>query len=75
MVGLPRSKGGGQSTHGPPACDGQPSWAHFSAYGNGTDKRVHARLMVSAGVTGQEGDVCLSHVLELVKEILSGKLH
>jgi hypothetical protein len=36
---------------------------------------VHARLMVSAGVTGQEGDAHLSHVLELVKEILSGQLH
>jgi hypothetical protein len=71
----PCTPGQKRPEYGPPACDGQPSWAHFSAYGNGTDKRVHARLMVSAGVTGQEGDVHLSHVLELVKEILSGKLH
>jgi hypothetical protein len=31
--------------------------------------------MVSAGLTGQQGDVHLSHVLGVVKEVLSGKLH
>ena len=60
--------------YGPPACAGQPSWVHFGAYGNGTDPRAHARLMVAAAVSGQEGDLHLSHMLELAKEILSGKL-
>jgi hypothetical protein len=31
--------------------------------------------MVSAGVTGQQGDVHLSHMLALVKDIISGKIH
>jgi hypothetical protein len=58
-----------------PACKGEPAADHFSAYGNGTDKRAGLKLMVSAGVTGQRGDVHLSHIIELVKEILSGKIH
>ena len=39
---------------------------HCSVYGNGTDKRLHLHLMVSAGVSGQRGDVHLSHMLALV---------
>ena len=35
----------------------------------------HLHLMVSAAVTGQRGDVHLSHMLELVKEVISGKIH
>jgi hypothetical protein len=31
--------------------------------------------MVSTGVTGQQGDVYLSHLLALVAQILSGKIH
>jgi hypothetical protein len=58
-----------------PACKGEPVANHFSAYGNGTDKRVGLHLMVSVGVTGQRGDVHLSHMLELAKEIISGKIH
>jgi hypothetical protein len=58
-----------------PACKGEPAADHLSVYGNGTDKRAGRRLMVSAGVTGQQGDVHLSHMIELVNEILSGKIH
>ena len=68
------SPGKGGSKLGP-ACAGEPSLEKISVYGNGTDKRLHLRLMVSAGVTGQQGDVHLSHMLALVKEIISGKIH
>ena len=68
------SPGKGQSKVGP-ACAGEPSMVHYSVYGNGTDTRLHLHLMVSAGVTGQQGDVHLSHVIALVKEIISGKIH
>jgi hypothetical protein len=57
-----------------PACKGEPVADHFSLYGNGTAKRAGIRLMVSVGVTGQQGDVHLSHMIELVNEILSGKV-
>ncbi len=68
------SPGKGQSKLGP-ACAGEPSMVHYSVYGNGTDKRLHLHLMVSAGVSGQQGDVHLSHILALVKDIISGKIH
>jgi hypothetical protein len=58
-----------------PACAGEPSLEKISVYGNGTDQRAHLHLMVSAGVTGQQGDVHLSHMLALVKDIISGKIH
>jgi hypothetical protein len=58
-----------------PACKGEPVADHFTVIGNGTDKRAGLKLMVSAGLTGQRGDVHLSHMIELVKEILSGKIH
>jgi hypothetical protein len=48
---------------------------HFNAYGYGTDTRVHLQLMISVAVTGQQGDVHLSHMISLVQQILSGKIH
>jgi hypothetical protein len=68
------SPGKGQSKFAP-VCDTEPDQSHFSVYGNGTDKRTHLRLMVSAALTGQQGDVHLSHQLELVKEVISGAIH
>jgi hypothetical protein len=68
------SPGKGQSKFGP-VCDTEPDQSHFSVYGNGTDKRTHMRLMVSSALTGQQGDVHLSHVIELVKEVISGAIH
>ena len=58
-----------------PVCSPEPSVEHFNAYGHGTDKRTHSQLMVTAGLTGQEGDVHLSHLIELVKEVISGTIH
>ena len=66
--------GAGQSRVGP-VCSPEPPMAHIGVYGNGVDKRTGLRLMVSAGVTGQAGDVHLSHIIELVQEIISGKIH
>lgn len=66
--------GEGEAKFGP-ACKGEPAAVHLGAYGHGTDKRAGLDLMVTVGVTGQRGDVHLSHVLELAKEIISGKIH
>lgn len=66
--------GHGQSKFGP-ACSTEPDASAFGAYGNGTDKRNGLHLMVSGGVTGQAGDVHLSHMLKLVKDVISGKIH
>lgn len=66
--------GHGESEYGP-VCESEPSEAHFTAYGNGVDPRTGAHIMVTAGVTGQQGDVHLSHLLTLVQRVLSGKIH
>ena len=66
--------GEGEAKFGP-ACVGEPAADHIGAYGYGIDKRNGLKLMVVAGVTGEQGDVHLSHMLELVKEIISGKIH
>ncbi len=68
------SPGKGQSKFGP-VCSPEPGAAHFGAYGHGTDKRLHLNVMVSVGLIGEEGDVHLSHALELAKEIISAKIH
>jgi hypothetical protein len=66
--------GKGQSKFGP-VCATEPDASHIDVYGNGTDKRDRLQLMVSVGVIGQLGDVHLSHVIELVKDVISGKIH
>ena len=66
--------GKGESVSGP-VCTPQPPESVFNAYGRGIDAHTGAHIMVSAVVTGQSGDVHLSHLLELVKEIFSGKIH
>ena len=66
--------GNGESLRGP-VCSPEPPEVQFSAYGRGTDARNGLKLMVSAGLTGQQGVVHLSRLLELVKEIFSGKIH
>jgi hypothetical protein len=58
-----------------PACSPEPEAVHEEAVAYGTDKRKGLKLIVSAAVTGQLGDVHLSHMLELAKEVVSGKLH
>jgi hypothetical protein len=66
--------GKGQSKFGP-VCATEPDASHISAYGNGTDKRNHLHLMVTVAVTGQLGDVHLSHVIPLVTDVITGKIH
>ena len=66
--------GRGDSKFGP-ACETEPDASHIGAYGNGIDKRNHLHLMVSVGVTGQLGDVHLSHMIKLAKDVISGKIH
>ena len=58
-----------------PACAGQPSENLFSAIGYGSYRSSGLKLMVSTAVTAQQGDVYLSHLLALVTQILSGKIH
>ena len=66
--------GRGQSKFGP-VCATEPDATHISVYGNGTDRRNHLHLMVTAALIGQQGDVHLSHVIQLVKDVISGKIH
>ena len=66
--------GKGQSKFGP-VCATEPDASHIGVYGNGTDKRNHLHLMVSVAVTGQLGDVHLSHVIQVVTDVISGKIH
>ena len=56
-----------------PACAGQPSESIFTAVGYGSSGGQE--LMVSTALTGQQNDVHLSHLLALVSEILSAKIH
>lgn len=58
-----------------PACAPEPDAVSISVYGHGTDKRLHMDIIVSSAVTGQAGDVHLSHMLQLVKDVVSGKIH
>ena len=68
------SPGKGDSKLGP-VCSPEPTADHFSAYGYGTYKRLGLQMMVSAAVTGERGDVHLSHMIVMVQDILSGKIH
>ena len=57
-----------------PICAGEPALTHATVIGYGPSPGG-AQLMVSAGGVAQEGDVSLIHVISLVKDILSGKIH
>lgn len=65
--------GEGEAKFGP-ACAGEPNAVHIGVYGHGPDKHNGLDVMVTTGVTGQQGDVHLSHMLELAKRIISGKI-
>ena len=58
-----------------PACPGQPTEDAFGATGYGPYKSGSPLLIVTVGLTGQVGDVHLSHALAMVTQILSGKIH
>jgi hypothetical protein len=57
-----------------PVCAGEPALTHVTVIGYGPSPRG-VQLMVSAGVVAQQGDVSLIHVISLVKDLLSGKIH
>jgi hypothetical protein len=58
-----------------PQCAGQPDASVFDAIGYGPYKSSSVQLMVSTAATAEQGDVYLSHLLALVTQILSGKIH
>lgn len=68
------SPGKGKSKLGP-VCTPEPNADHYAAYAHGTDRRNGLKVMVSTAVIGQQGDVHLSHMLVLAKDVVSGKLH
>jgi hypothetical protein len=53
---------------GPPECSADPGWTTIDV------DSYNSKLMVSIRAAGQVGDVYFSHVVELNKEILSGKI-
>jgi len=57
-----------------PICAGEPSLAHVTVIGYGPSPGG-AELMVSAGGVAQQGDISLIHVITLVKDLISGKIH
>jgi hypothetical protein len=57
-----------------PICAGEPSATHINVTGYGPSPGG-TELMVSAGGVAQQGDISLIHVIELVKDLISGKIH
>ena len=60
---------------GPPVCSPEPTLAKFTVIGWGPYKGSGAQTMASTAATAQAGDVTLSHMITLVKDLLSGKIH
>lgn len=56
-----------------PICAGEPSLTHVTVTGYGPS-RGGAELMVSAGGVAQQGDISLIHVINLVKDLITGKI-
>ena len=57
-----------------PICAGEPSATHINVTGYGPSPSG-TELMVSAGGVAQQGDISLSHVITLIKDLISGKIH
>jgi hypothetical protein len=57
-----------------PICAGEPALGHVNVVGYGRSPRG-VELMVTAGGAAQQGDISLIHVIELVKDVISGKIH
>ncbi len=57
-----------------PICAGEPALSHVTVIGYGPS-RSGAELMVSAGGAAEQGDISLIHMLTLVKDLISGKIH
>jgi len=57
-----------------PICAGEPALGHVNVVGYGPSPSG-AELMVSAGGVAEQGDISLSHMIKLVKDLISGKIH
>jgi len=57
-----------------PICAGEPALTHITVVGYGPSPSG-VELMVSASGVAQQGDISLIHVITLVKDLLSGKIH
>ncbi len=57
-----------------PICAGEPSATHITVIGYGPSPGG-TELMVSVGGVAQQGDISLIHVITLVKDLISGKIH
>jgi hypothetical protein len=57
-----------------PICAGEPALTHVTVIGYGPSPSG-VELMVSAGGVAQQGDISLIHVIALVKDLISGKIH
>ena len=57
-----------------PICAGEPALTSITVTGYGPS-RSGVELMVSAGGAAQQGDISLIHVITLVKDLISGKIH
>jgi hypothetical protein len=57
-----------------PICAGEPALTHITVIGYGPSPRG-VELMVSAGGVAQQGDISLIHVIDLVKDVISGRIH
>ncbi len=59
---------------GPPQCDPQPPWYKATASAYGTLKGTRQKVIVTAGIGAELGDVGLRSMEQVCKDILSGKL-
>jgi hypothetical protein len=57
-----------------PICAGEPALASVNVIGYGPSPGF-GELMVSAGGAAEQGDISLSHMIALVKDLISGKIH
>ena len=57
-----------------PICAGELLLTHITVIGYGRSPGG-ARLMVSAAGAAQQGDISLIHVIDLVKDLIAGKIH
>jgi hypothetical protein len=57
-----------------PICAGEPALTQATVIGYGPSPSG-VELMVSAGGVAQQGDISLIHVIALVKDLISGKIH
>jgi hypothetical protein len=57
-----------------PICAGEPALTHINVIGYGPSPSG-AELMVTAGGAAEQGDISLIHVIDLVKDLISNKIH